>query len=254
MVREAEESEVLSNEGSHIRNGAIGAKERENESGGDSPQRRVSLSPKSPPNPKIDASLRSDVASPGGGANCRPLLCAAPPLVAIVRCLVGNQGRALALRRRWCAPPPSFAALRHCSWNALRSSMPRPSTAGVCLAHWPFATLRRVCLWRLSLICAAMPPFKDIFQKYLDWEGEDCLEKEKERVYQYLHSSSEEKSYSQRGFLQDTINLSKFLTYIITGRDFEQDKLQRRRQELIQTTLGSNCTSMDDEAVLQGGG
>ncbi|KAK9157725.1 hypothetical protein Scep_004299 [Stephania cephalantha] len=95
-----------------------------------------------------------------------------------------------------------------------------------------------------------------IFQKYLDWEvlplmlekerepllrdtlqrwsnhkkmAEDCLEKEKERVYQYLYSSSEEKllgvvtaegkslvEHSKDSIRNrnDTINLSEFLTYI----------------------------------------
>ncbi|KAK9101376.1 hypothetical protein Scep_024806 [Stephania cephalantha] len=134
--------------------------------------------------------LRVDVTS-GGGANL-VLLSVPPPLVAGVRCRVGNQGRL-----PWpsaaggCAAP---AVVRRSSsslpWNALRSSPPRPSVA--VQPPRPFATLRRVCLGHLPpLAVQPPPPFKDIFQKYLDWEAEDCLEKEKERVYQYLHSSEE---------------------------------------------------------------
>ncbi|KAK9104613.1 hypothetical protein Scep_021457 [Stephania cephalantha] len=60
------------------------------------------------------------------------------------------------------------------------------------------------------------------------------------------------------GFLQDTINLSEFLTYIaLVGilnsiqqskaiKKGNQDKLQRRRQELTQTTPDQ---PVDDEAV-----
>ncbi|KAK9104949.1 hypothetical protein Scep_021793 [Stephania cephalantha] len=150
-----------------------------------------------------------------------------PPLVAAVRCRVGNQGRL-----PWpstaggCAAPAAVRRSSSLPWNALRSSLPRPSrrccaAAAVCATRAPFATLHRVCLGRLPpLAVQPPPPFKDIFKKYLDWEvlplmlekekepllrdtlqrwsnhkkmAEDCLEKEKERVYQYLHSSSEEK-------------------------------------------------------------
>ncbi|KAK9125522.1 hypothetical protein Scep_014368 [Stephania cephalantha] len=64
--------------------------------------------------------------------------------------------------------------------------------------------------------------------------------------------------FFQTGFLQDTINLSEFLTYIaLVGilnsiqqskaiKKGNQDKLQRRRQELTQTTPDQ---PVDDEAV-----
>ncbi|KAK9111527.1 hypothetical protein Scep_019046 [Stephania cephalantha] len=88
----------------------------------------------------------------------------------------------------------AFTALRRCRGTLFDRRCLGPLPPLAVQPPRPFATLRRVCLGRLPPLAVQPPPsFKDIFQKYLDWEAEDCLEKEKERVYQYLHSSSEEK-------------------------------------------------------------
>ncbi|KAK9094251.1 hypothetical protein Scep_025720 [Stephania cephalantha] len=117
-------------------------------------------------------SLRLDVASAGGGANCRPCLCSprrwSPLFVALLETKVVCLGP---LPPVAVQPPPSFAALRHCRGTLFDRRCLGPLPPLAVQPPWPFATLRRVCLGCLSpLAVQPPPPFKDIFQKYLDWE------------------------------------------------------------------------------------
>ncbi|KAK9148309.1 hypothetical protein Scep_007066 [Stephania cephalantha] len=229
-----------------------------------------SLSPKSAPQPQIAAVCRSwglcrrlrvDVAS----AEVVPIAVLAqalPPLVAAVRCRVETKVVCLGPLGRWCASPaavsPLFVARCRGTLFDRRASGPLPS-------HWcrPMRSPLFVASLRASTASRRVRPAgvqgyiskilvlgegrEPLLERYVTrdgvitkngmaaFEAEDCLEKEKERVYQYLHSSSEEKLLGEDDlikmywlfyripqgldtianiFKKDTINLSEFLTYI----------------------------------------
>ncbi|KAK9151600.1 hypothetical protein Syun_009909 [Stephania yunnanensis] len=186
------------------------------------------------PNPKMlsSAGVRASAVTASGRRVCwmwfqlPSLPVQPPPLVAAIRCRVGNQGRIpWPFSARGCRLSSSLPR------NALRSSLPRPSAAASCAApaavHHSSSRLLRASA---AFGCAAPAVVQGYISKILGLGGlaidvgegkgtplreiryrdgiyqefvrikvrdtlislaEDCLEKEK--VYQYLHSSSEEK-------------------------------------------------------------
>ncbi|KAK9099320.1 hypothetical protein Syun_026365 [Stephania yunnanensis] len=89
-----------------------------------------------------------------------------PPLVVVVRRRVGNQGRL-----PWpstaggCATPTAVRHSSSLSWNALRSSLPRPSAVAGCAALRSFVALRRISLGRMPPLAVQPPqPFADLLR------------------------------------------------------------------------------------------
>ncbi|KAK9106996.1 hypothetical protein Syun_023007 [Stephania yunnanensis] len=91
-----------------------------------------------------------------------------PPLVAAIRCRVGNQGRL-----PWpfavggYAAPAAVHRSSSLPWNAIGLLLPRPSAVAGYVA---LAAVHHSSSCLQPLAVQPPPSFKDIFQKHLDWE------------------------------------------------------------------------------------